>query len=281
VVLDSRLLADYLGHLAGRRRRDGQPVSIGTRAIAVLALRGFGRWLARTGALEADPALELEVPRRPWRLPRRVLNSEEMDAVLAVPDRGRPVGLRNRAILEVFYSTGLRRGELVHLELEDIDRERGTLLVRHGKGDRDRVVPIGDRALGWLDTYLRDVRPRHVRSSGMQRCFVTVRGNPLGETKVSELVAAALRRAGFAGRGSCHFLRHTMATLMLENGADVRVIQEMLGHKHLGTTALYTHVAIGHLKRVHRQTHPAERLVRSRDAPRLSCCPRCGFEWPA
>ncbi len=201
-----------------------------------------------------------------------------MEIVLAVPDVGRPGGLRTRAVLELLYSTGLRREELINLALDDLDRGRGVLTVREGKGRRDRVVPIGSRALAWVDRYIREARPAVGCGADRQILFLSGRGRRLRGNRLSEVVARVLAKAGFAGRGSCHFLRHTMATLLLENGADVRVIQELLGHEHLGTTALYTHVAVGHLKRIHAATHPAERAVGGRSGTGV-CCPNCGHRF--
>lgn len=268
--------AEYQAVLGGRRRSDGRPIAPGTLAIALTAVREFGRWLERTGVASRDPTRDIRIPRRPRRLPRQVLSASEVEAVLGVPDTSRPAGLRLRAILELFYSTGLRRGELINLALADVDRERGVLTVRLGKGGRDRVVPVGARALGWVDRYVGEVRPLHAGRADPGHLFLGRRGRKLAENRLSEAVAGALARAGFPGRGSCHFLRHTMATLMLENGADVRVIQELLGHEHLGTTAVYTHVAIGHLKRIHAETHPAERGGAGAEAPVRQRCPRCG-----
>lgn len=275
---EPQLFGDYAEELARRCRGDGRPISTGTRAIAVGALRGLGKWLVRTGAQRSDPAADLEIPPRPRRIPRRVLGAGEMEIVLAVPDVGRPGGLRTRAIMELLYSTGLRRGELINLALDDLDRGRGVLTVREGKGRRDRVVPIGARALGWVDRYIREARPAAGRGADRPILFLSERGRRLRGNRLSEVVARVLAKAGFAGRGSCHFLRHTMATLMLEHGADVRVIQELLGHEHLGTTALYTHVAVGHLKRIHAATHPAERGMGGQSALGV-CCPNCGHHF--
>jgi integrase/recombinase XerD len=135
------------------------------------------------------------------------------------------------------------------------------LFIREGKGRKDRVVPIGDRALAWVDRYLREVRPALVVPPDPNVLFLTRRGRALRENRLTELVHRYVQAAGLGKAGSCHLFRHTMATLLLENGADVREVQEMLGHSQLSTTALYTHVAIGRLKQVHSAAHPAERTV--------------------
>jgi len=179
--------------------------------------------------------------------------------VLACPDVRRRLGLRDRAILETFYSTGIRRLELIRLRLSDLESERGVVLIREGKGRRDRVVPIGARALKWIGKYLEVARPRWATPTDSGCLFLTQRGNRIRENRLSEMIRGYIRAAGLGKEGSCHVFRHTMATLLLENGADIRVVQEILGHASLATTALYTHVAISRIKQVHSATHPAER----------------------
>lgn len=252
-------LERYQLALARVRRRDGRPLAVGTQALVLTALKRFGRWLVRGGHLPVDPAEGLALPRRPQRLPRVVLTASESERVLAGPDTRRRLGLRDRAILETFYSTGIRRLELIRLRQADLEVERGVVLIREGKGRRDRVVPIGARALGWIHRYLAEARPAlaPVPDSGI--LFLTSRGNRIRENRLSELIRGYIRAAALGKEGSCHVFRHTMATLLLENGADIRVVQEILGHASLATTALYTHVAIGRIKQVHSATHPAER----------------------
>jgi integrase/recombinase XerD len=222
----------------------------------LLALKSFFRWCVRRELVNKDPTVELELPRREQPLPQAVLTAEEVERVLAVPDLATACGIRDRAILETFYSTGIRRTELVRLKTTDLDGDQRLLWIRLGKGGRDRVVPIGSRALRWIERYARDVRPEWVSESDDGVLFLTTRGNPLHLARVSERVAQYVDQANVGKRGSCHLFRHTMATLMLEGGADIRWIQAMLGHAQLSTTALYTRVAISQLKRVHERTHP-------------------------
>jgi integrase/recombinase XerD len=252
-------LEAYQLALSRQRRVDGRPLAVGTQALTMTALKRFGKWLVRTGHSNTDPAEGLVLPRRAQRLPRVVLTAEEAERVLAGPDVGRRLGLRDRAILETFYSTGIRRLELIRLQLSDLEVERGVVLIREGKGRRDRVVPIGARALRWVGKYLEVARPRFAARSESPYLFLTQRGNRIRENRLSESVRGYIRAAGLGKEGSCHVFRHTMATLLLENGADIRVVQEILGHASLATTALYTHVAIGRIKQVHSATHPAER----------------------
>jgi integrase/recombinase XerD len=185
---------------------------------------------------------------------------------LQLPEVGDPVGLRDRAMLETFYSTGMRRTELVNLKLYDVDRAAGVVTIREGKGKKDRVIPIGERAVAWLDKYLDQARPRLATEPDDMTLFLTVQGEPLGRTTLSYIIRQYVEAAGIGKHGACHLFRHTMATLMLEGGADIRFIQQMLGHARLDTTQIYTHVSIRMLKQIHSATHPAASLVRSPEA---------------
>ena len=200
------------------------------------------------------------------RLPQP-LTDGEVTRVFAHTDPSTALGLRDRAILETGYSTGLRRMELIRLRLYDLDFARGVLAVREGKGRKDRVVPIGERAIAWLGKYLDEARPGFVVEPDEGTVFLTRRGRPSHPNNFSRLTRDYLVAAGVAKRGACHLLRHTMATAMLEHGADVRVIQEILGHARLTTTQLYTRVSIRLLKAVHTATHPAAGPVRPAAPP--------------
>ena len=180
-----------------------------------------------------------------------------MESLINAPDLTTAVGLRDRAILETLYSTGMRRSELVKLNLDDIDAERRLITIRQGKGRKDRVVPLGERALEWLIKYRDEVRPERLDDS-TDKLFLSTLGNSIHPNNLSAMVRGYLVAAGITKRGSCHMLRHTAATLMLENGADLRSIQTLLGHQNLNTTQIYTHVTIQRLREVHDQTHPAK-----------------------
>ena len=186
--------------------------------------------------------------------------------IINQPDIETPMGLRGRAILETLYSTGIRRAELIHLKLYDVDLERGSLMVRGGKGGKDRLVPIGERACAWIRRYLNEVRPLLMIELDHGMLFVTDYGEAFEKNRLSDMVKKYVRHAGFTS-GACHLFRHAMATHMLENGADIRYIQAMLGHSELSTTQIYTHVSITKLKEIHAATHPA-RLERANAAPR-------------
>jgi integrase/recombinase XerD len=213
--------------------------------------------MARQRHIEANPATELELPREEKRLPRHALSPSQVEAVLEQADLTSDYGLRNRAILETLNSTGLRREEVLSLDLSDLDRDRLTVLVRRGKGNKDRFVPIGARALAWVDRYAAQSRPQLLAGASSPLLFVTNTGRMMHPNQLSALVREYLQRAGIAKQGACHLFRHTAATLMLEGGADVRYIQAMLGHASLATTQVYTHVSIQKLREVHAKTHPA------------------------
>jgi DNA primase catalytic core len=168
-----------------------------------------------------------------------------------------PLGLRDRALMETLYSTGMRRLELANLKLYDLDTERGTVTIRQGKGKKDRMIPIGERAAAWVEKYVREARPKLVVEPDDHTVFLSNAGEPFCLDHLSDLVREHVDAANIGKRGACHMFRHVMATLMLDNGADIRYIQEMLGHADLKTTQIYTQVSIRQLKRIHAATHPA------------------------
>lgn len=186
--------------------------------------------------------------------------------MMAAVDLGTPIGLRDRAMLEVLYATGIWRHEVAALELSDIERERGVMLTREGKGGKDRLLPLGERALYWLGEYLERGRPLLDWSAQDGTLFLREQGKRLRALWLSTLVARRVDAAALGKRGGCHLWRHTMATLMLEGGADLRFIHAMLGHAELSTTQIYTQVAIRQLQAVQAMTHPgAKRRVRDGD----------------
>lgn len=254
-------VACYQHHVHRTLKRNGEFLAMTTRLQRLIPLRVFFRWLARTGVVAVDPTIDMELPSPARRLPQPVLSLAEVERTIAVGRTRGWVGIRDCAILEAFYSTGLRRNELARLELRDLDLSNGILFVSHGKGGRDRYVPLGTRAVACISRYLTEVRPRLVRRANDETLFVHERGEPFLRHRLSDLVKRYLRAAGIKRVGACHLFRHAMATHMLDNGADVRHLQLILGHASLSTTALYTHVSIRQLKAVHARTHPAERAL--------------------
>jgi len=251
------ILERYQRYLFLYRKANGEALSGRSQHMRLMPVKLWFRWLVRNHRILSNPAADLEMPRMEKRLPKHVLSEEEAERVLNVPDVTGALGIRDRAILETFYSTGIRRAELTTLHVHDVDFDRGTVMIREGKGKRDRLIPIGERALAWIRKYLDEVRPQLSLADDTGVLFLAVTGEYIEPRSLGPMVAEYVKRSGVNKRGACHLFRHTMATLMLENGADVRFVQVMLGHAQLTSTQVYTQVAIRALKEIHTATHPA------------------------
>jgi integrase/recombinase XerD len=251
------VLEAYQRHVFHYRKKNGEPLAFTGQQDRLVPLRVWFKWMARHHHILHNPASELEMPRLGFRLPKAVLTATEAEQIIAQPDTREALGVRDRAILETLYATGMRRLEIANLKLWDVDAERGAVTIRQGKGKKDRVIPIGDRAAEWIARYIRDIRPRLVVEPDEGTLFLSNAGEPLSLDYLTEMVRGYVDAANIGKRGACHLFRHTMATLMLEGGADIRFIQAMLGHAKLETTQVYTHVAIRQLREIHRVTHPA------------------------
>lgn len=256
--IEASHLARFAGALREKPARHGGALSAMSQAIYLQRVRSFFAFLERRGLLLWNPAAELTVPTSS-PLPRTVLTEGQARRLMDAPPASSRTGLRDRAILETFYGTGLRRGECARLDVSDLDLGQGTLLVRDGKGHKDRMVPVPGRAAAALGAYLRDVRPALVRNPTEPALFLTSWwGQRLSEISIAVLVRRYGRAAGIAGVHP-HVLRHACATHLLRGGADVRHVQAILGHKKLDTTALYTRVVIQDLRQVLAHAHPRER----------------------
>lgn len=251
------ILERYQRGLFYHRKADGKPMTLGSQLGCLAPVKTFFRWLARENHILYNPASELVLPRQPKRLPRTLLSVQDVEAILNEAEPASAQGVRDRTMLETLYSTGLRRMELPGLMLYDVDLTRRLVFVREGKGRKDRVVPLGERAAAWLDKYLTEVRPQ-LLAAPCEALFVTDYGEPVTPVYVADKVKRYMEFAGIHRPGSCHLLRHACATHMLENGADIRYIQELLGHSNLATTEIYTHVSIEKLQQIHAATHPAK-----------------------
>jgi len=238
-----------------RNARTGKPITFSTQASYLSAVCHWMAWLSEQGWITDNPARSIVLPKAEHRLPSSYLTLSEVETLLNTVDLMTPSGLRDRAIMETFYSTGMRRGELIALRLDDLNAESRVLTIRQGKGRKDRVVPIGSRAVEWINKYLHDGRPS-LLDAATDTLFITTLGNTFHPNNLSALVRSYVVAAGITKRGSCHIFRHTAATLMLEGGADLRSIQTLLGHEQLNTTQIYTHVTIQRLREVHDRTHP-------------------------
>jgi integrase/recombinase XerD len=255
--ITKQVLERYQRHLFYYRKPDGQPMTLASQKGCLAPLKTLFKWLARENHILFNPASEMELPPDAQRLPRSILSVREVESILTEANVTTPAGLRDRALLELLYSTAIRRTEAAGLAVYDIDFDRRLAMVREGKGRKDRVVPIGERALAWLDKYLLEGRPQLMTRSH-EALFVT----DYGEAPTPEFIALRVRKymdfAGIDKPGATHLLRHACATHMLERGADIRFLQAMLGHAQLNTTEIYTHVAIEKLQAIHAATHPAK-----------------------
>lgn len=255
--VDLTLLRTHQTELMSQTTRFHRPPSISTQIQRASAIRSLFRYLIRRQHLLVDPARDLEVPRERARaLPYGLPTPAEMLRILSTPDTGTPLGIRDRAILEVLYSTGLRNAELRALRVWDVDLEERTVTVVRGKGRQDRIVPLGQKARDWVRRYLDGVRPQWARRSKVDTLFLTNTGNPLHFTMLIRIVKIATAKAGVHKRVTVHTFRHACATHMLAGGADIRYLQQLLGHRSLASTTIYTQVEIRHLQRVHRRCHP-------------------------
>jgi integrase/recombinase XerD len=224
-------------------------------ARLVACVRGLYRYLVREGRLESSPADELRAA-RPWPTLPACLSPEEVDRLLALPDPSKPAGLRDKALIELLYATGLRVSELVGLRAVDVHLSGGYLTCT-GKGDKQRIVPIGDEAALWVRRYQQEGRPSLVKQRrATTRLFVNAHGGPLTRVGFWKILKGYARRAELRPNVSPHVLRHSFATHLLERGADLRAIQMMLGHADLSTTQIYTHVLESRLRTVYDQFHP-------------------------
>lgn len=258
------ILERYRRHLHHSRDRRGNPLSAKNQLARLIPLRGFFKWATQQNYLLYNPASELELPKVEKRLPKATLSPEEAELILSLPNIQTEEGLRDRAILEVLYSTGIRRMEVVNLSRADVHTDRGVLAVRQGKGKKDRFVPISQRATEWIKKYLDDVRIGFAIEPDPQNVFLEKNGQPLTPDRLSRLVTKYIKQSDIGKSGSCHLFRHTVATLMMDNGADIRFIQQMLGHASINTTEIYTHVSIVKLKQIHDMTHPTMHRQRQR-----------------
>jgi integrase/recombinase XerD len=246
-------VSDFLAALA-TGNGDGAPCSAATVNRKAACLRSFYRHLRRTDVISDDPTANLSAPRRGRKLPH-VLNQAEIGRLLESPRGADPAPLRDRALLEVMYASGLRASEVVGLEVGDVDLDRGFVRA-HGKGSKERIVPLGSQAAAAVRRYLRSGRPEFVGTSDERKLFVNQRGGGLTRQGLYKIIRRHAKAAGLDGKMSPHTLRHTFATHLLAGGCDLRSVQEMLGHADVATTQLYTHLSNDEIKAVYFKAHP-------------------------
>ncbi len=246
-AVDQITLRSYLGDLLDRR--------FSRRSIArkLACLKSFFSYLHKKKIISGNPAANISSPRLEQRVPQ-YLDESAMQALMNQPDQSTPIGIRDAAILELFYSTGIRLAELIGLDAGDLDISGSTVRVT-GKGSKERILPVGRKAIAALKRYLA-VRSRLVGPKSGEALFLTVRGLRLNPKGVNVLVSSYIGKVSELTKKSPHVLRHTFATHMLNHGADLRAVKELLGHESLSTTQIYTHVSVEHLKRTYAQAHP-------------------------
>jgi integrase/recombinase XerD len=257
-------IARYVEWLSSRNLGEGRRYRASSVARALAAVRMFHRFLLREGEADSDPAAAVVRPKVPRTLPRP-LSIDQVEAILEAPGDADPVALRDSAILETMYGAGLRISELVGLDVDDVDAEDGSVRAM-GKGSKERIVPLGSYALAAVDAYLTRARPMLSRARSGPAMFLNQRGGRLTRQGVSNILQSAVRRAGVRKRVTPHMLRHSFATHLLEGGADVRVVQELLGHASLSSTQIYTLVTGDRLREEYFTAHP-----RARRSPDRGC----------
>jgi integrase/recombinase XerD len=243
--------ADVLDYLAHKFRHKARPRSA---ARLTSSLKRFYRYQLREGRLKADPTLEVESPKLPRSLPK-TLTEEDVEALLGAPEVRTPLGLRDRAMLEMLYASGLRVSELVSVGTAQVSQDMGVVRIM-GKGAKERLVPLGEEALAWIRRYLAEARPEILDGRRADALFVTARGAGMTREAFWHLIRRYAVRAGLRKPISPHTLRHAFATHLLNHGADLRVVQMLLGHADISTTQIYTHVARERLKQLHQRHHP-------------------------
>ncbi len=258
ILADESVIAGFIGHLSATEFAEGRRYRPSSVARALAAVRTFHGFLLREGDTDVNPAQGVTRPKVPRNLPRP-LAVADVEAMLAAPGEGDVVGLRDRAILETLYGAGLRISELVGLDVDDVDLEEGSVRV-FGKGSKERLVPLGGFATRAIEAYLTRARPALARAGSGAAMFLNRRGGRLTRQGAAKILGTAVRRAGVTKRVTPHTLRHSFATHLLEGGADVRVVQELLGHATLTTTQIYTLVTGDRLREEYFSAHPRARL---------------------
>jgi integrase/recombinase XerD len=258
-AITSGTLADHQRDLFYRPTTRGAIRSISYQNQAMSALRSFFHFLKIEGYVAQDVAEALPLARVPHTLPRQVLTPQEARKVIETPDTGCLLGYRDRTILETLYATGIRKAELMNLTVADVNLEEELLRVNGGKGAKDRVVPLTRLACSFLETYLKAIRPALLQRRASDRVFISQRGRPISKNALGELVEKYARQAKVSKHVTCHIWRHSCATHLVKNKANLRHVQELLGHRQLSTTERYLHLTITDLKEAHRKFHPRER----------------------
>jgi integrase/recombinase XerD len=265
-------LKDYQLKITERKDQEGKGYTIATISLKIRAIKRFFEYLEETNQILVNPAEYLKEPEKETRLPRVVLTEDEVRKILDQPNLSTLTGIRDRTILEVFYSTGIRLEEMVNLTIFDCDLQGGMLRVNKGKFAKDRVIPLGRHAVRFLKEYITHVRPYHTRENKtIRNLFVNQSGKPLSKIVTEIIVRNYAKAAGIQKKVTPHTFRHTFATQLVRNGADITAVQKMLGHSDLSVTHIYTKVAGIEVKMTHSSHHPRERdkAVREEITPEI------------
>lgn len=256
--LDHDALMHYREELAWRLTPKGTPLTPRSQAELLGHLRAFCRWLVNKDLLVGDPSARIPSPKKPQQLPKAILEPREIKQILQQPAMSTATGYRNKVILEVLYSTAIRREEVANIKLQDLDTESGYLVIREGKGKKDRVVPLGENLCRLIDTYLIGIRSEWINADKDNHLFLNRWGQGMSPMAIWAVVKKYAKAARVKKPVSTHTFRHSCATHMVRNGAPIRHIQEMLGHVSLETTQVYTRITINELKKIHSRYHPRE-----------------------
>ncbi|MGD9368240.1 MAG: tyrosine-type recombinase/integrase [Desulfobacteraceae bacterium] len=257
--ISSQVMRDYQLSLFESLNNKGQPNSISYQNRMLSAAKNFTKFLKDNDYTVTDPGRSVAYAKEPKRLPRGVLTPAEARKVIHAPDTKTAIGYRDRTILEVLYSSAIRKEELNNLTLADVDYNDGFLRIIEGKGKKDRIVPIGRIACRYLENYIKSVRPELIRDPYNNHLFLTLRGKRFSKNVLWELIKKYAKKARIKKNVSPHTFRHSCATAMLKNKADIRTIQKLLGHSSLDSTQIYTHLSITDLKNEHKRCHPREK----------------------
>lgn len=261
--LDADVLLRYREALSWRMTDKGTPLAPRSQSELLGHLRAFCRWLVAQDWLVADPSKRIPNPRKPQQLPKAILDEGEVQQMFAAPDLRTATGFRDRVMLEVLYSSAIRRQEVANLRLDDVDTTHGYLIVREGKNRKDRAVPVGASVCKLLDTYIAGVRADWLGADRDRHLFLNRFGTGMDPNAVWQVVHKYARALNLDKAVSTHTFRHTCATHMLRAGAPIRHLQEMLGHESIETTQIYTRLTINDLREIHRRFHPRERDAES------------------
>lgn len=259
IGLTREVIEDYMAELAWTPTSRGEPMKVESRNLRLCTIRSFCRWLQDNDVIAVDPAAGLAYAREPDPLPKNILSVTDMERLLAAPDPQTPLGFRDRVVLELLYSTAIRVSELSALDVDDIDLVLGFGRVRCGKGGKGRVVPVGKLACELVQSYIEEIRALLLKQRGSvnEPALILSRyGQRLARDGIATLIAKHAAAAGIAERVTPHTFRHSCATHMLRGGASIRHLQEMLGHRKITSTEIYTRVTIDELKAVHARFHP-------------------------